>query len=377
MSGSVSNRKLLTGALLALALGACHQIAGIEDRVLDPEQVEEAPSPQCKEYCTTVMEACTGKLAVYTSDQVCLNVCKLLDPGDALEPVGNTVACRIKQAELAELEPAEHCKSAGPGGNGECGTDCEAYCQLFPQTCASEDRYKNEASCLKACAGLTDNDRYDVDGDHEGDTIECRLMHVSSAAVLPNEHCSHAPIQPTKPWCKGKDDEEPTCDEYCNIHLQACDGELTQYESRQQCLDVCGGLTRGTNDDEAGNTVACRRYHSFSSTLDPDSHCYHAGPTGDGHCGDAGLLEEGSSGNCDSYCQLLAAACPDELDAMGGAGTCFETCLGLDEAARDSEYSIDNAKLSTGLSCRVLNVARAFQDKTACSAAVGGAPCAK
>jgi hypothetical protein len=378
---ALDTRKLLTGALIALALGACHQIAGIEDRVLDPNPSDggasgrDVPSAQCQSYCSAVMSACSAEHAVYSGEEMCLAVCALLDPGDLLEPVGNTVACRAKQADLAKREPEDHCKSAGPGGNGVCGSDCDAYCQLFAKACADDDEYKSESACLKACGGLTDLDRFDLVADHEGDSIECRLVHVSSATLKPADHCSHAPVPPTEPWCTGKADASPTCDEYCNIQLAACDGDLLQYESRGQCLDVCEALEPGLNPDQGENTVACRRYHSFSSTFAPETHCYHSGPTGDGHCGDAGSIAEGRSGNCDSYCRLLEAACPAELASLGDAAGCFEQCLELDEAARDSEYSVDNAKASTGLSCRVLHVARAFEDPEACAAAVGGGPC--
>ncbi len=366
-------RKLVAGALLAFALGACQSIAGIEDRVLDPEAGAggKGDSALCKTYCATVMANCTGKNAVYSTEPMCLGVCKLLEPGDVLEPVGNTVVCRENQAELAELEPAEHCKAAGPGGGGVCGSDCDAYCDLFPKACPSDDKYKSKAGCLKACRGLTDLDRYDLVKDHEGDTIECRLVHVSSATINPKDHCSHAPIPPTEPWCTGKADEEPSCDEYCNIQLASCDDELLQYESPEQCRDVCEALDRGVNSDQLDNTVACRRYHSFTSTLPAgESHCYHSGPTGDGHCGDI------VTGNCDSYCQLVASACPDELaESIGDTKACLAQCAELPEHERDSLYTIDSAKESTGLHCRVLHATRAFADKSACAAAVGGDPC--
>lgn len=371
MSTPNTTKKLAVGGVLALLLGACQTIAGIEDRVLDPEAAgQKGTTALCKSYCGTVMEACTGKNAVYSTDEMCLAVCKLLDPGDQLEPIGNTVECRMIQADLAKSEPEDHCKAAGPGGNGACGTDCDAYCQLFPKACPDDDEYKSKAGCLKACGGLTDQDRFDLMADHEGDSIECRLVHVSSASLKPKDHCSHAPIRPTEPWCTGKADASPDCDEYCNIELASCDGELSQYESRQQCLDVCEALDIGVNADQADNTVACRRYHSFTSTLPAaEAHCYHSGPTGDGHCGDI------VTGNCDSYCKLLSAACPTQFDTFGDTETCVSECSKLEESARDSKYTIDTAKESKALHCRILSVARAFEDKTACDAAIGGDPC--
>jgi hypothetical protein len=365
--------QLLLGTLVALALGACQAIAGIEDRKLDPNRpMPRSDSAECKSYCETVMDVCQGANAVYTTVELCLGVCALLEPGDELEPVGNTLACRLQEAKSAEREPADHCRFLGPGGGGKCGSDCEAYCDLFPQVCPDDVEYTTRASCLKACSGLTDQERFDVVKDHDGDSIECRLVHLSSATVKPAEHCAHAPIPPSEPWCTGKADAAPTCAEYCKIQRAACDGALEQYETEQQCLDVCAALEPGNNADQTDNTVGCRRYHAFSATLAlaAETHCSHSGPTGDGHCG-------GPTGNCESYCTLLAAACPAEFAAeMVDAEQCLVTCAELDEASADSKYSTGDAQNSTGLSCRFLQVARAFGEPSACEGAIGGADCA-
>jgi hypothetical protein len=375
---------------VVLALGACQTIAGIEERTLDPSAFADGgsdgegggpgdppeDSAQCKKYCTDVMSACEGKNAVYTTEALCLGVCRNLDPGDPLEPVGNTVACRAHQASIAKAEPDENCRSAGPGGDGQCGSDCQAYCGLFAKVCPESNDYPTVAACEAACAGLTDQRRFDVIADHEDDSIECRLVHVSSATVEPTGHCAHAPVRPTEPWCTGKPEASPTCEEYCNIALVACEDDLAQYESREQCLDVCGALELGRNDDQTTNTVACRRYHAFSSTLAAAQHCPHSGPSGDGHCGDTSKVADGHTGNCESYCTLVAAACPNEFDAtLVDAEQCMATCITLDEAEPESKYSVAKAKDSTALSCRILHAARAFADATACTAAVGGDPC--
>lgn len=382
------HRTLWAWAMVLGGLGACQEIAGIEDRVLKPSAFAEGgdggggepnvipATAQCQRYCSDVMSACTAENAVYTDERLCLGVCAQLDPGDPLEPAGNTVACRARQAVIAKAEPDDHCRAAGPGGDGVCGTDCEAYCELYAELCPDHSEYTKLADCVKACGGLTDLPRYDVDKDHGGDSVECRLVHVSSASVDPAIHCPHAPVRPTQPWCTGKADESPTCDEYCNIALAACDGELAQYESREQCLAVCGAFELGSNDDQLTNTVACRRYHSFSSTLAAAQHCPHAGPTGDGHCGDISKVADGHTGNCESYCTLLAHACPSEFDAsMGNAEQCMESCILLDEAEPESKYTVAKAKDSRALQCRVLHAARSYVDPTACASAIGGDPC--
>ncbi len=64
------------------------------------------------------MDACAKEEAVYASPYTCLAFCAGLEPGDALSPPGHTLACRAEQATLAKAAPANHCKFAGPGGNG-------------------------------------------------------------------------------------------------------------------------------------------------------------------------------------------------------------------------------------------------------------------
>ncbi|HYQ14953.1 MAG TPA: hypothetical protein VEQ58_04335, partial [Polyangiaceae bacterium] len=132
----------------------------------------------------------------------------------------------------------------------------------------------------------------------------------------------------------------------------------------------------GTNPDTAVNTMACRRYHSFNAVTLPDQHCAHSGPTGDGHCGDTRKPASGFTTNCESYCILVERACPDEFGSeLGDADACMAACVELDEAAPDSGYTVDKAKKSSGLDCRVLYTSRAFLDKQACESAVGGGDC--
>jgi hypothetical protein len=324
------------------------------------------------------MDACTGKDAVYANRGQCLGVCATLEPGDSEEPADdNSVACRAREANSAEDEPEGYCRSAGPGGNGVCGTDCEAYCQIFPQICPANNEYTTTEQCLRACGALTEQDRYSLDADHGGDTVECRLVHTTSASVDPMMHCAHAPLRPSPQWCVGDPKEPPTCKQYCDIELAACSpGEFAQYESEDQCLAVCDALPPGVNPDTAANTMACRRYHSFNAMTAPAAHCFHSGPTGDGHCGDTRKAADGFTTNCESYCDLVAKACPGEFDAeMGSAEACMEACVQLPEADAESHYTVDSASKSKGLNCRVLYTTRAFMDDKACASALGGDDC--
>ena len=95
---------------------------------------------------------------------------------------------------------AAYCREAGPGGDGECGSNCEGYCTLMMGVCTEEEallyRYESFESCMQACEALpvssvpySTTDPEVSDGNH----VQCRLFHVTSAAMLDaEEHCEHA-----------------------------------------------------------------------------------------------------------------------------------------------------------------------------------------
>ncbi|XYI00650.1 hypothetical protein ACMHYB_13190 [Sorangium sp. So ce1128] len=381
-------RRTLTTGLLSLILLAplsiapwlgCHAIAGIEDRTFVDPQEEPEPTPvseQCASYCAAVMESCTAEFQVYSTVETCHGVCALLEPGDPLEPVDNTVACRARQAELAGItgELAVHCPPAGPGGAGTCGTDCESYCTLRASACTPE--VDTHEDCVAMCAGLTDAEMFDVIANHEGDTLQCRLVHVSSATVDPDEHCKHSSLMPVEP-CIEPEGTEPSCESFCQVVMTSCTGELSVYESTEQCLAVCEALPPGGAEDRTENTMGCRKYHAYSAMLAPITHCAHTGPGGDGHCGSEADPSTGSTGNCESYCTLLEAACKEYFDAtFPDQAACALDCSALPGAARDSGYSVASAEESA-LSCRLLHVSRALGDPAECGAAFGDSesPC--
>ncbi|WP_437649008.1 hypothetical protein [Sorangium sp. So ce362] len=354
----------------------CHAIAGIEDRTYVPPEEQQEPAPvseACASYCADVMANCTGEHQAYSTLDTCHGVCAALPPGDPLEPVDNTLACRARQAGLAGRtgEPAAHCPAAGPGGDGVCGSNCESYCMLQAAACSPE--LDTHEECIAKCAGLPDADGFDVIANHEGDTLQCRLVHVSSATVDPDEHCVHASLMPVEP-CAEPEGTEPTCEGYCQVVMISCAGELAVYESTEQCLAVCAALPPGGTEHRTENTVGCRQYHAYSAMLAPDTHCGHAGPGGDGHCGTDG--DATTTGNCASYCTLLEAACNDAFyDLFGGdRAACELDCGAVSGAGHDSGYAVASAEGDT-LACRLLHVSRAFEDPSVCAAAVGDAPC--
>jgi hypothetical protein len=353
------------------SLGACQALAGIDDRTYDPNGA--GPSAQCKAYCALAKDVCTGTSALYATDDTCYGVCKLLDPGDANEPTGDTVACRSNQLVLAQQtnEPggaADYCAHAGPATNDACASNCTTYCSLFHAACPSG---VEPDDCVGKCGGLEDTGSFDVNTNYYDDTLQCRFVHISVATVTPGEHCPHAALPANGP-CLGEHPEltVPDCDSFCHLEMTECQDVHQQYESLAQCKDVCNALDKGTADDESGNTVACRKYHSYNALLDPDTHCSHTGPGGEGHCGNTATPDSGSTGNCESYCTLLSEACPTDFTTRAA---CIAGCVKLTGAGPNSNYSI--AATGPNLQCRLLHVSRAFSDPAECAAAEGAAPC--
>ena len=352
----------------ALAAG-CEAAIGLEDRVF-----EEQDSQDCRDYCDQVMSVCDK---AYSSLDTCLGVCAKLPVGDLLEPKSdNTLACRVRQAELAATnEPEVYCPRAGPTGGGFCGSKCESYCLLFQQTC---DSVISEEHCVASCGALRDEPGFDVDRDHDGNTVECRVVHVSSATVAPDPHCGHAQLNSTE-YCVDPQDEAPTCEDYCRVVQTACQDEPAVYESEDQCLEVCSVLldeVPGTNADRSENTLGCRYWHAHNALLDPGTHCPHAGPGGDGVCGQdaSGVL-----GDCVSYCRLVGAACPEGFRAAyASEEACVTACSNEPEsfgAQGGTHYSVGQGLEEEGFACRLLHTSRALLDDSNCPAALGQEGC--
>jgi hypothetical protein len=155
----------------------------------------------CEQYCNTITQYCVGTALQYKDRDQCLAVCKLFPQGAVGDPDGNTIACRTKYAGKARYaggtELTAYCRQAGPGGDGRCGTNCDGLCTITMATCTVEDTppyfFSNDAACHSTCQGLPDIPF--VYGDvsvADGNSAQCRLFHVISAAMMdPEEHCEH------------------------------------------------------------------------------------------------------------------------------------------------------------------------------------------
>lgn len=63
---------------------------------------------------------------------------------------------------------------------------------------ASPGTSADDAACMTACADLSDAEPFDA-GDRGGDTLACRLDHLTVATEDPVDHCPH--ILPKSSTC--------------------------------------------------------------------------------------------------------------------------------------------------------------------------------
>ncbi len=169
------------------------------------DEDESENTTLCQRYCEEIMDLCTDELAQYRDMAQCLTVCEYFPEGELTsEENENTVACRLRHASKARYaagtEHEAYCRQAGPGGDGFCGSNCESFCTLMMGVCTEDSaeiyHFGSEDQCLETCNALpvsdvtySTNDVEVADGNH----VQCRLFHVTSAAMLdPEEHCEHS-----------------------------------------------------------------------------------------------------------------------------------------------------------------------------------------
>jgi hypothetical protein len=390
----VQARTLLVFFVLPALLGtSCESVVGIKDYTLE---TCDAACQSCQSFCATVDANCTLENQVYKDQAQCNGVCKWLPPGDANESSAeqNTVACRADAAKNAGLETdpekqTADCQAASPGGGNQCPTgntgNCEVYCNLLQNVCPNDVL---PVDCLTSCQGLrVDPGNYNLDTNYTGDSVQCRLVHLSAATVDPTTHCPHVNFfpftDPTYP-CQDPDDGKhpPTCEDFCQLTTQVCGGDFAVYESKPQCLAVCNlknptlgagvdtQFRPGLNDEEANNTIGCRRWHAYKSS-DTDTtklvHCPHTGPGGGmfGHCQDDPTLAE-----CEPFCQLSASVCPRSFakafpgDVTASQEACQAACVPLLPSNPTTDvYSVKAAKNDpTSLWGRILLASELAED---------------
>jgi hypothetical protein len=175
---------------------------GGTDASTDRRDDDDGGSATCRRYCDDIMSYCTGNVKQYLDMMQCLKVCHIFPPGVVDGPDGNTAACRAKYAAKARYgsgsERDAYCRKAGPGSDGTCGAICDGFCTLMMPTCTEQKTapyfFPTLDACLTTCRSLRDSPPFTVaDGTlPDENTAQCRLFHVTSAVMDPDEHCEHA-----------------------------------------------------------------------------------------------------------------------------------------------------------------------------------------
>jgi hypothetical protein len=153
--------------------------------------------PKCTTYCNTIATNCTGTNSQYFSTAACLQSCARLPKGTASDTVGNTIGCRTYHATNAAGGPVVHCPHAGPGGDGQCGTNCAGFCTIALAACPAV--YANLTACMNDCATFPATPKYNSTIT-SGNTFACRMYHLTNATLSPTVHCSH--INSASPPCQ-------------------------------------------------------------------------------------------------------------------------------------------------------------------------------
>ncbi|KUI58470.1 hypothetical protein VP1G_05766 [Cytospora mali] len=72
----------------------------------------------------------------------------------------------------------------------------------------------------------------------------------------------------------------------CPAIQQNCIGADQQYSDIDDCISQLSNKTFGTFDEVWGDNIVCRQIHVVLTTIRPDIHCPHGGPTGGNKCVD-------------------------------------------------------------------------------------------
>lgn len=161
----------------------CRNIIGVEAR--------ELVGVSCDSYCTDISSQCTGTKSQYATAAACTNMCATFAAGTIDDQSTNTLGCRQSLLETGMTVGEVDCQASGLTGTASCGSKCEVYCASLEALCI-EEFSTFQGNCLTECAKIPDCGDYVADATRDDDSIQCRLFHLTSAAVAPETHCPHS-----------------------------------------------------------------------------------------------------------------------------------------------------------------------------------------
>src|SRR4051812_10348121 len=197
-------------AVVGCALAACS-----DDKPAAADAAAPAVTLDCATYCGEIQTNCKDANVQYADAGHCMAACAAFPKGTLDDKSGNTLGCRIYHAGApSAMTPATHCVHAGPGGDktnaaapGTCGDACTSFCTLELAGCgmtgdaAGNGQYASMQDCVTKCAAFPNpNNLYSPAS--KGDSLACRLYHVTNALTSPANaviHCPHTANAPANP----------------------------------------------------------------------------------------------------------------------------------------------------------------------------------
>jgi len=168
--------------------------------------------------------------------------------------------------------------------------DCTYYCSTITSVCTgTNQQYLDNATCMTMCNEGVPNDA--GAGATSGDSLACRMYHLSVAATSDSNAATHCPHAGPFGYdmCGGQ------CEDFCHQFFASnCAGTTTAYPDEAACLTYCG--TAPGADAAAGAPGAaastpamlCKEYHLENAIKT-------GGDGGGGHCGHAGAVSVGNT----------------------------------------------------------------------------------
>ncbi len=163
--------------------------------------------------------------------------------------------------------------------------DCNYYCDTVIAVCNSSTtkQYIDKPTCMAMCTNIPNDAGA---GATSGDSLACRMYHLSVAATSSanaDTHCPHA-----GPYGFGQCGD--LCHDFCEQDFSdgGCKGD--NYPNIDACHTYCAGAAGGDAGAGAPGTgasspaMACREYHLEAAFTNPTTHCPHAGEDGGGVC---------------------------------------------------------------------------------------------
>ncbi|MCA9560216.1 MAG: hypothetical protein KC583_16825, partial [Myxococcales bacterium] len=269
-------------------------------------------SQRCRFYCDLVEGRDDGSVVgacgdLYEDEFDCGVQCAEFERGAYDQQTGDNFECRMYAAAQAVANPEMWCDAASMQGGDVCieqiADPCVDYCDLMMNNCPGY--YPDAEACAATCALFPADG---MDGDTEGNTVQCRTYHAGVAADDAALHCPHASSN-------GGGVCGDYCESYCGIVMQTCPDT---YADNDTCLAECALFPQdGEPDAVEGDSVQCRTYHaSFPAAADAATHCIHTTPSGGDFCG----------GYCDVYCNRMEANCPE---SYADRTACMNACAGF------------------------------------------------